>query len=298
MGGKPVMGIKKMVGLDDEVDLNSRSILLTDITRMRRLNLSGGKKPSIGDRIVTHPTQSRDGGLNNKTHGLSYIEEGDRVILKRLKSGELAGLRGAPPGTGECRHIPISAGGGCYGQHTEKACSGCQSFNYTIQFGETFYRQDHDLNLNFKFNSVYSQYGYQCWYPYGGVWLGFSSDGANWTWCAGGGDPYLTITGPPIWVCGPYGFDPDYSDFISMGDEWCYPDALNVNACNGKYGPGCGAPVGMTTPINYLHVHIRHNSSLTWNQCSKTTLAELHVCRGVANEVDPCPRMMGDQTCV
>lgn len=279
---------------DDDIQVNDNCIIFPKTKNKRALVLNKGAQPEPGDIIGVHPiTNDENNPLNLITHGLNYFKEGDEVIVRKLKTQDEAAFKPGFEGMYGCRNVGVAV------HHTAgyNYDDTVKYHDYDCALSEPFYRQDHDLNLHLKFSSSFGECGMQPWFPYGGVAVGFSQDNKTIYWHTGV-DPHLTTgTSSILYFCGPKGFDPEYSNFISMGDDWCYPDALNPNLCNKRYGPAAVTAIPGDLPINYVHLHIRHNSSTYWYNCTRTTLSTITACRGVATEVDPCPRMPGNQKC-
>jgi hypothetical protein len=284
------------MGDNDDIKVNDNSIIFTKTKNGRVLVLNEGEVPRIGDTIGIHPQNIQDEGISQVTHGLNAFQPGDQVIIRKLKTGEEAAFKPGFKGMYGCQNVNM----GLSTSHGTSNPDGTrQYYAYTYHFDEPFYREDHDLNLTFGFRHEFHYDGFQCWYPYGGVWIGFSSDGSGWFWCAAGGDPYAMIRGLPIFVCGPKGFYWPLGDSTSMGPDWCYPDALNVNVCSTNNGEtnACGASINAGVPINFIHILISTNSSLYWDNHTGTDLSRFTACRGVPTEVDPCPQIYGNQKC-
>lgn len=270
---------------------DNRNVLVSDAaiifkkTKNKRvLVLNKGETPNVGDTIGIHPYDLTNDGNKEVTHGLNHFEVGEEVIVRKLKGGSEAAFKPGFKGMYGCRNIDY----GGTAQHGEANEDGSrQYYAYTMHLNEPFYRRDHDLNLFFSFRVQTSTVGFQLWYPDGGVWLGFSGNGEDWNWC-GGVSPYMVLSNPPQHDCS-----------WSPGDIWCLPDALNLNECNSRpeLGGNCYTTLGMSTEINYVHIHIRTCSSLFWNNHTFTDLSEFRVCRGLPTEVDPCPYFPKNQGC-
>ena len=219
------------VGNNDDIRVDDNSIIFTETKNGRVLVLNQGENPRINDTIGIHPYNDLDEYV---THGLSYFQPGDEVIVRVLKSGDEAAFKPGFEGMYGCLNVyadinDISS--------AEREDGSRQYHAYEIELAEPFYKEDHDLNMYMEFDSEFGQAGMQPWFPYGGVAIGFSEDGSKWYW-HNDTDPYLTLGEPAIlYYAGPEGFDPEYSDNISMGDIWCVPDALNITNCAKLYGP-------------------------------------------------------------
>jgi hypothetical protein len=282
------------MGDNDDIKVNDNSIIFTKTKNGRVLVLNEGEVPRIGDTIGIHPQNIQDEATSHVTHGLNAFQPGDQVIIRKLRTGEEAAFKPGFKGMYGCQNVTY----GMSTNHGYNPDDTVKYYDYTISLNEPFYREEHDMNLYLNFNYSFNDEGYQCWWPYGGVWMGFSSDGNTWYWCISG-SPYSTIRGSPIFVCGPEGYYWPLGNSTSMGGEWCYPDALNVNACSTNQGEtnACGASILEDVPINHIRIHISTCSSLYWGQTTETELTYFSVCRGVPTEVDPCPRMYGNQKC-
>lgn len=282
------------MGDNDDIRVNDNCIIFNETKDGRTLILNKGETPAVGDTVGIHPQNTEDDNAKFVTHGLNYFQPGDEVIVRKLKTGDEAAFRPGFEGMAGCTNVPLLI----IPSFGELNSDGSYQYRaYDVSFPETFYRQDHDMNLYFEFDSEFGESGMQPWFPYGGVSIGFSEDGDKWYWHLEE-DPYAILAANSVvYVAGPEGYNPNYSDYISMGDEWCYPDALNVNTCNARYGPAVISTIPVDLPINFMHVQIRHNSSLMWYNESRTRMKTLTCCRGVATDVDPCPRMYGDQRC-
>ena len=269
----------------DNIIVNGNVIVFPDTKNKRPLTLHAGEDPRVGDIIGIHPHQLDKDKNQYITHGLNNFEVGDEVVIRKLRgSKDEAAFKPGYKGMYGCINVDV----GTSTDHIENEDGTKKGYTYIIEFNEPFLREDHDLNIYMKFNVAMGEGSMQFWYPYGGVWAGFSSDNDTWYYCPAGGDPFLTIRGLPAHDCG----DID-------GQRWCFPDALNVNGCNSdpELGGNCGAAVPPGLEINYMLVHISVASSLFWSQTTETDLSSLTVCRGKPTEVDPCPRMAGDQKC-
>jgi hypothetical protein len=281
---------------EEDIRIGGNCLIFPKTKDKRPLVIEEGANPQPGDIIGLHPlTTNENNPINDITHGLNYFKEGDEVVIRKLKTKDEAAFKPGFVGMNDCVGVGVAV------HHTQGFNNdGTVKYNeYKCALSEPFYRQDHDLNLHIKFSSSFGEKGMQPWFPYGGCAVGFSQDGKreNIYWHTGI-DPLMVVsTSSILYFCGPKGFDPNYSDFISMGDDWCYPDALNPNLCNKRYGPAAVTVLPGDTPVNYVHLHIRHNSSTYWYNDTKTTLSTITACRGVATEVDPCPYMFGNQRC-
>lgn len=231
--------------------------------------LPPGEKIKEGDLIVIHPEISDD----LVTHGNTRIKVGDKVIVVQSQDNDLIALK---PSWKPYRDCPLIQ----HGTHDESLQHdppeeewGYQYHAYTIHLSKTITPWDIDANalkVRFDFRPKICAQGMQPWWEGGGIWLGISEDGKDWYWP--GGDPYRTIRGPPMFcsspqICEAGNHNEDYT-------IWTFEDFVHTLYPWGR----------ATFDINYVHIHISHNSSLYWKNCSKTVLLHSTFCQGVVRD--------------
>lgn len=228
--------------------------------------LPRGEDIQVGDTIVIHPTSDGDW----VTHGKSRIAVGDTVVVVPLEDGDLAALNGAYNPWCDCPVIRKT-------KHDVSVQNiGDDSFYYHEYIfrlnepikrdwdspGKTFPR----TNVRLDFDVDYNLEGFQCFWPYGAVWIGVSEDGNNYWWC-GHPNPHMVLSASPMYDCG-------------YGSVYCRENWLN--SC-GSINDCCPPPLTISE-VNYFKVHIRNGSSLYWNNYTKTALIYFSVCVGTVHD--------------
>lgn len=265
--------------------------------------LEPGLDPEVGRQIVVHPVTGEI-----VTHGHEVIKEGDKVIVVPLDDGDWASLKPAWSQESNCKPIIkwvhdvsyIWEEGGIFpGEYYYRA--------YDIHLSETFYREDHDLNINAYFDIHHNERppNLSDTHHYGGVWFmfgyydgegepgGYGGEGSgpspdvDWYRCVNTGNPYSTVRGQPFQDLG----DDTPSGLVWQKPKICYMDALNDNVCNQSR---CGSTVNPIPseeypkgqPINFIHVHIDTVWSLYVYSYTKSSLQAIDVCRQVPSDCE------------
>lgn len=267
--------------------------------------LEPGLDPEVGTPIVTHPTTGEI-----VTHGHEVIKEGDPVITVPLDTGDWAALKPAWSQDKYCKPIIKWVHDVSYiwpeGQPDPVDWGGEYFYRgYDIHLSETFYREDHDMNITAYFDIKHNGRAPNLsdLYHYGGVWwlfgyydgtgepsgYGGDSNGpspdVSWYKCVKNGDPYLTIRSSP-WQ--------NLEEDTPSGLVWnppriCYMDALNDNDCNERrcannIDPINPPPKGQ--PINMIHIHISTVRSLYNYSWVKSKLLAVDICRQVPSDCE------------
>lgn len=261
--------------------------------------LEPGLDPRVGTPIVVHPVT---GGI--VTAGHEVIREGDRVIIVPLDDGDQAALKPAWSQEQYCKPI-IKWVHDVSEKWTEETAPypdwvGEYFFRaYDIHLSETFYRNDHDMNITAYFDIHHNgrDPNLSDDFHYGGVWFvfgyydgegepsgygtgesGYTTD-ATWYKCVKTGDPYAGIRALP-WQ--DLGVDTP-SGLVWNKPRICYMDALNDNLCNQSR---CAHTNGGDDPINMIHVHISTVPYLYLWSYTKSRLQAIDICRQVPSDCE------------
>lgn len=256
-----------------------------------------GATPEIGSKLVVHPTTG-----DILTHGHEVIQVGETVIVVPLDDGDQAALKPAISQDSTCKPIIKWVHDTSYKWPDGAAFEDEYYYrSYDIKLSETFYRNDHDLNINMYF-MVYDNeraYGYisNRW-PYGAVSMGFGTaegevtlggDGyygpspdVTWYW-ADNRSPYATLTGGPLFELNQPQASLDNVQYQN-GEHYCYMDALNDNLCNSKFTYYSSLPGDV--PIDYIHLQVRSNGSMYVEGYTKSFLQAIDFCRAVPSDCE------------
>lgn len=254
--------------LDEEIFTDNPDVIAGDSglifnTKNGKQYLGKGDNIKRRDLIVVHHTA--DGDL--ATHGISKIGVGDKVIVVKGKDGDLYALSpGTPNPYRNCK--PLRKSTHDYSKPHDPPDDSWEYRKYVCHLDKPIVKTSGGwprINLRIDFDVQYLQKGFQCFYPYGAMWLGVSQDGKTYWWCgqgAGSGNPYMILGANPLFN-------------LRNSNRYCIRNWLG--SC-----PECCPPP--FDEINYIQVHIRNGSSLFWKNFTKSRMLYLTVCEGIVTD--------------
>lgn len=260
-----------------DIDIGSGSIVFKETKNGHPLILAKGPDAQIGETIGIHPLDV----VENKeyvSHGINYFKIGDGVIIRELATGEEAAFKPGWEYFGECENIPV-------GVHDltkrnidkdpecpEGIAQNIWYREYEFFLSKPIERLEDSVifprtNLNIGLAPAFNDDAFQSFWPYGAVWIGVSEDGDSYYWC-GSTDPHLILSADPM-----FSLSPEDTQYCQV--NW-------LNAC-GSPSDCCPPPLSIQA-VNYIKIHIRHQSSLMWYGYNKADIGHIVICVGQEGE--------------